>query len=99
LLGHGTAPKPLEPEAYVELESLARAALPDERCDAVGFSLGARVLRELAAAEPERFRRLVVSGVGTNLFETERNDTLARFLDVEDPGEAPPTARYFLAQA
>lgn len=99
LLGHGTAPKPHDPDEYVALEDLAHDALPPGVCDAVGFSLGARVLLDLASAEPERFRRLVVSGVGTNLFETERNDTLAGFLSVDDPGNAPPTARYFLAQA
>jgi pimeloyl-ACP methyl ester carboxylesterase len=99
LLGHGSAPKPQDPEAYVELEPLARAALPPEPFDAIGFSLGARVLLELAADEPARFRRLVVAGVGANLFETERNDALAQLLVAEDPGEAPPVARYFLAQA
>jgi pimeloyl-ACP methyl ester carboxylesterase len=99
LLGHGTAPKPHDPEAYAELETLARGALPAEPCDAIGFSLGARVLLELAADEPERFRRLVVAGVGANLFETERNDALASIFLAEDPGEAPPVARYFLAQA
>jgi pimeloyl-ACP methyl ester carboxylesterase len=99
LLGHGTAPKPHEPAAYVELEALARDALPEGVCDAVGFSLGARVLLELAADEPERFRRLVVAGVGTNLFESDRNDTLAELFLADDPEEAPPVARYFLAQA
>jgi pimeloyl-ACP methyl ester carboxylesterase len=98
LLGHGTAPKPHDPEAYTALEDLARDALPAECCDGVGFSLGARVLLDLAAAEPHRFRRLVVSGVGANLFQTERDETLADFLSIDDPGEAPPTARYFLAQ-
>lgn len=99
LLGHGRSPKPHDPEAYQALEALARDALPDEPCDAVGFSLGAQVLLRLAADEPDRFRHLVVAGVGANLFETDRSGQLADLLVAEDPGDAPPTARYFIAQA
>ena len=44
-------------------------ALPvDGQVDAVGFSMGAATLLELAARMPERFHRLVVAGVGKNLF-------------------------------
>jgi len=89
----------LTPQGDDALALTHAALLPSSLCDAVGFSLGARVLLDLAAAEPDRFRRLVVSGVGTNLFETERNEVLAGFLSVDDPGDAPPTARYFLTQA
>jgi pimeloyl-ACP methyl ester carboxylesterase len=99
LLGHGLAPKPHDPEAYQALESLARAELPDEPCDAIGFSLGAQVLLRLAAQEPERFCHLVLAGVGANLFERDRSDQLAEVLEAGDPAAAPPTARYFLAQA
>jgi pimeloyl-ACP methyl ester carboxylesterase len=70
---------------YDALETETRAALPDGACDAVGFSLGARVLLTLASQTPERFRRLVVSGVGENLLRDE-------------PGEAMGFARYFEAQ-
>jgi pimeloyl-ACP methyl ester carboxylesterase len=99
LLGHGNAEKPHDPLAYAALESDARSQLPEGVCDAVGFSLGARVLLTLAADEPARFRRLVVAGVGTNLFQIERMDDLATLLGADEPGEASPTARYFLAQA
>jgi pimeloyl-ACP methyl ester carboxylesterase len=44
LLGHGTAAKPHDPGAYDELEQLVAAALPAGTVDAIGFSLGARVL-------------------------------------------------------
>lgn len=98
LLGHGTAPKPTDPAAYQQLETLAHMQLPEGPLDAIGFSLGARVLLTLAADEPHRFHRLVVAGVGRNLFEDDASTALANLIDAEDPATAPPTARYFLAQ-
>ena len=74
LLGHGSAPKPHDPRAYDGLEDHAAANLPAGPVDAVGFSLGARVLLVLAAREPQRFGRLVVAGVGASLF-TEPDPT------------------------
>src|SRR5215470_5541184 len=69
LLGHGTAPKPHDPEAYADLtERIVEALPPDGTIDAVGFSLGAATLLELATRRPARFNRLVVSGVGASLF-------------------------------
>lgn len=79
LLGHGDAPKPHDPAAYEGLERHVAERLPeDEAVDAVGFSLGARVVLRLAAERPERFRRIVVAGVGANLFRTEESDVIAR---------------------
>ncbi len=78
LLGHGAAEKPHDPAAYVALESQVAAALPSEPVDAVGFSLGARVLLGLAADDPTRFRRLVVAGVGANLFRVDDPEPIAR---------------------
>lgn len=71
LLGHGTAPKPHEPEAYSDLGARVLEALPDEPVDAVGFSLGAMTLLRLACAQPQRFRKLVLAGIGRNLFERD----------------------------
>jgi pimeloyl-ACP methyl ester carboxylesterase len=51
--------------------------LPDAPVDAIGFSLGAQLLLRLAAAQPERFGRLVVIGVGANLFRTDPASMLA----------------------
>jgi pimeloyl-ACP methyl ester carboxylesterase len=65
MLGHGDAPKPHDPAAYAGLEDGVAAALPDGvAVDGVGFSMGARVLLTLASREPDRFRRIVVGGVG-----------------------------------
>ena len=66
LLGHGDAPKPTDPADYDDLGERVRDALPDEPVDAIGFSLGAKTLLQVAAAAPERFRSLVVAGVGAN---------------------------------
>jgi pimeloyl-ACP methyl ester carboxylesterase len=71
LLGHGRAPKPHDPAAYAELERRVLDELPDEPVDIVGFSLGARTTLLCVAQSPERFRRIVVAGVGANLFRTE----------------------------
>lgn len=96
LLGHGTAPKPHDPEAYRSMHQHVLDALPDEPVDAIGFSLGSRVLLECAIHAPERFSRLVLTGVGANLLEerTEHHQKIAAAIE----GKADPTdpfSRYF----
>lgn len=86
LLGHGTAPKPHDPAAYADLTTRVSEALPDEPVDAVGFSLGAMTLLRLAAAQPGRIRRLVVAGVGRNLFERDDERARAILAGVEGTG-------------
>jgi pimeloyl-ACP methyl ester carboxylesterase len=71
LLGHGSAPKPHDPEAYRDLERRVLDELPAEPVDAIGFSMGARTVLALAATNPQRFRRIVVAGVGANLFDPD----------------------------
>ena len=71
LLGHGSAPKPHDPEAYADLGSRIRDALPAGQVDAVGFSLGAMTLLRLASDDPSRFRKLVLAGVGRNVLEPD----------------------------
>ena len=85
LLGHGKAPKPHDPEAYTNLEDSVSAALPDEPVDGVGFSLGAQLLLRLAAADPKRFGKLVVIGVGANLFR-EEDERVAALADAFEHG-------------
>ena len=83
LPGHRGPDESTDPESYRDFESQVLALLPDEPVDAVGFSLGARTLLLLAAGHPERFGRLVVAGVGANLF---RRDGSSRVLaDLLDP--------------
>ena len=94
ILGHGKADKPHDPEAYADLEGYVAERLPDGPVDAVGFSLGARLLLGVASKQPERFRRIVTLGVGRNLFESSGSDVVARAIKA---GDAPdnPAADYF----
>jgi len=88
LLGHGDAPKPHDPEAYTDLcARLLDVVPPETTIDAVGFSLGAQAVLELACREPKRFGRIVVAGVGRNLFERDA-EGLDRILAAID-GNAP----------
>lgn len=88
LLGHGNAPRPHAPEAYADLDRGVEAVLPPEgTVDAIGFSLGAQMLLALAARRPERFGRLVLGGVGANVFLSRDSDAVARAIET---GEADP---------
>ncbi|QRN79042.1 MAG: alpha/beta fold hydrolase, partial [Nocardiopsis sp. BM-2018] len=92
LLGHGQAPKPHDPEAYADLTARVVDALPDQPVDAIGFSLGALTLLRTATAHPDRFRRLVLGGIGRNVFERDDAGTsriLAALDHVLDPEHHP----------
>jgi pimeloyl-ACP methyl ester carboxylesterase len=91
LLGHGSAPKPHDPAAYRDMEQRVLDELPAEQVDAVGFSMGARTVLYLAATHPERFRRLVVAGVGANLFD--RDPERGAFIRDAILGRADPDDR------
>jgi pimeloyl-ACP methyl ester carboxylesterase len=96
ILGHGGADSPHEPSAYADLEQSVAACLPDEPVDAIGFSLGAMLLLRLASERPSRFGRLVVIGVGENVFRTESSAQLA---DAFEHGTEPEdvTGRLFVS--
>jgi pimeloyl-ACP methyl ester carboxylesterase len=88
LLGHGDAPKPHDPEAYADLTTRLVDALPDDGpVDAVGFSMGAMTLLELACREPERFRRIVLAGIGRSVFERDEDGTKKIIAAVEGSGD------------
>jgi len=94
ILGHGKAEKPHDPAAYADLEGYVAERLPDGPVDAVGFSLGARLLLGVAIAQPDRVPRIVTLGVGRNLFERSGSDVVVEALKA---GGAPenPAAAYF----
>lgn len=98
LLGHGQAPKPHDPGAYADLGERVRDALPEEPVDAIGFSMGAQTLLRVAAGEPHRFRSLVVSGVGSNLFQAADRTALIEAIRTGDDG-GHPQLRYFAGLA
>jgi pimeloyl-ACP methyl ester carboxylesterase len=84
LLGHGTADAPHDPAKYAHLEAAIEMAMPDdpeETVDAIGFSLGAQMLLRVAARTPERFGRLVLIGVGENVFRSDDTHLLAEIFE------------------
>ena len=95
LLGHGEAEKPVDPEAYRDLEDRILARLPLVPVDAVGFSAGAMAILWLAAHHPDRFRRIVVAGVGRNLFVSDRERGAAIVEAVRTGAAGDPELRYF----
>lgn len=107
LLGHGTAPKPHDPDAYGDLTERVLDALPEEPVDAVGFSLGAITLLRLAIARPDRVNRLVLAGIGANVIpgSDDHRGTDAIVAGLEsvaaggDPGELDTTVRLFTQYA
>src|SRR6056297_186701 len=105
LLGHGDAPKPHEPEAYADLGARIVEALPDEPVAAIGFSLGAITLLRVAISHPQRFERLVVAGVGANIFDrdhagaTHISDGLDRLLAGADLADLTQQQRVFAQYA
>lgn len=93
LLGHGTAAKPHDPEAYTDMASAIIDVLVDgEVVDAVGFSMGAALLLKVASRRPEAFRRIVVAGVGANLFRRMDGDAIAQTLESGDVSDGAPSA-------
>lgn len=95
LLGHGEAPKPHDPDAYADLGARVVDALPAAgKVDAIGFSMGARTLLEVAAAHPDRFDRLVFAGVGENLFQTGDREPLAHAIETGDGGPGGTAALF-----
>ena len=69
LPGHGRAPRPTSPVGYPSVEDhVAGAMTGHDQVDAIGFSAGAHVLLRLATAQPGRFRRVALIGVGDGVF-------------------------------
>jgi pimeloyl-ACP methyl ester carboxylesterase len=98
LLGHGNAPKPHDPAAYGDLTRRVVDALPDGPVDAVGFSLGALTLLRVAVERPTRFRRLVLAGIGHNVFERD-DEVTARIVEaIESGGDTDDNRARLFAQ-
>ena len=82
LPGHGSAPKPYEPEAYAHLDEAVVDQLPAEgQVDAVGFSLGAMLLLAVASRMPDRFGKIVLGGVGENVFRGGDPEPIAQAVE------------------
>jgi pimeloyl-ACP methyl ester carboxylesterase len=112
LLGHGSAPKPHDPDAYSDLTARVLEAAPSTPCDFVGFSLGAMTVLRLAIEYPDRVGSLVLAGIGRNVLESSDTTSHRMIIDAlraEEPaagliddGEAGPAnnvARMFVQYA
>lgn len=71
LPGHGPQGGATDPAAYGDLASDLARMLPGDLHGAVGFSLGTKLLLELEARAPGQRGRLVLGGIGDNLFAPE----------------------------
>lgn len=95
--GHGTADKPHDPAAYADLPAHLDAAIPEgEVVDSVGFSMGAVQLLHLATRRPERFRRLVLSGIGENVFRAHDASSVADAIESGVEPDDDGTTKFFV---
>ena len=97
LPGHGVIPAPHEPAHYADLTALLLPALPPGDFDVIGFSLGAKLALELALRIPNRIGRVVLGGVGDNVFAPESiGEMAARALESGPTADTPPPVLAFL---
>lgn len=99
LPGHGPTPQSRDPSAYADLAGVLLAQLPPGPFDAVGFSLGAKLVLDIAVRQPARLRRAVLGGIGDNLFAPEVvAEAAAQVLERGADDSTPPALRRFLAE-
>jgi pimeloyl-ACP methyl ester carboxylesterase len=97
LPGHGVIPAPHDPAYYADLAGLVMKELPAGPFDAVGFSLGAKILLEIALRAPTGVGRIVLGGVGDNVFAPEGiAEAAARALEHGPTADTPPPVLAFL---
>jgi pimeloyl-ACP methyl ester carboxylesterase len=80
LPGHGSSDRSTDPATYGSVEEDVASVLPAST-SAVGFSAGAQIVLRIAVAHPQKFDRLVLLGVGDNVFEPSDNSALVQALD------------------
>ncbi len=88
LPGHGSSPPLTDPAEYADAVEQVRRTLPANGPIAgVGFSAGAEFLLRLAVAEPDRFDRIVLLGLGDNAFESRDPAVLVAALESSEEPE------------
>ncbi|TWC27947.1 alpha-beta hydrolase superfamily lysophospholipase [Pseudomonas sp. SJZ079] len=95
LLGHGTSERSHQPNDYADLASHADVQLPQGLgLVGIGYSLGCKVLLEIEARTPGRFSRIVLGGLGANIFAPEAlGDDVARCLELGPQSDTPAVIR------
>ncbi|MET8427732.1 alpha/beta fold hydrolase [Nocardia sp. NPDC004860] len=100
LLGHGAADTPHDPEDYANIvQDTAMAFEEYDVVDVIAYSMGAKIALALAAQRPERFRRIVLAGVGENVFRPEAVGTVADCLQIGLTAAVPARVRDLAAIA
>lgn len=101
LPGHGSSAPLTDPAGYSDVDEEVRRALPTDGLIAgVGFSAGADLLLRLAIAEPERFDRIALLGLGDNVFESGDPTALVEALESsEEPEDVRARLFHRLAQS
>ena len=88
--GHGASEKLYSPEIYGAQEMAADCArlldhLGIDRCDVMGYSMGARICAFLAIYHPEKVRSVVLAGMADNMVRGfGRGDAIATALAADD---------------
>ena len=103
--GHGDSQKPHDPVAYSEGKMSGDVIrlmdlLGIERADLMGYSMGGAIALDLILHQPQRFRRVVLGGVGALLQGVTESTVIADALAADDPSTiSSPLARAFRAFA
>ncbi|MGA7421010.1 MAG: alpha/beta hydrolase [Acidimicrobiales bacterium] len=87
LPGHGSSDRPTDPQDYADVEGEVLALLPPTVPGAVGFSAGGDLLLRMAIANPGRFGRIAVLGVGNNVFQDADPGVIVDALEGDDEPE------------
>ena len=96
LPGHGASYHIASNMTYEICYESVLSSISTPPVDAIGFSLGARRLLTVASKNPDTFRKLVLSGIGDNLFSVDKT----RYKNIRDgiegkPNPSNPESRYF----
>jgi pimeloyl-ACP methyl ester carboxylesterase len=88
--GHGESAKPHDPEAYVGGAMAGDVIrlmdhLEIDRADLMGYSMGGGVALDLIMRHPQRFRRVVLGGVGGGTRGPAESSAIADALAADDP--------------
>ena len=96
LPGHGTSYNTTHEMTYEKCYESVLNSISTPPVDAIGFSLGARILLTIASRKPDTFRKLVLSGIGDSLFSIDNimHKNIREGI-AGNPNPSNPESRYF----